>query len=107
MDAVTNEVKFAFGLAQPDPNNPPAEISRFGAKDVVDLSQKSLLDAYSCTECGRCTAQCPANITGKKLSPRKIMMDTRDRVEELGAYKQTNGSDAIDNKSLVGRLHHR
>lgn len=102
MDAVTNEVKFALGLAQPDPNNPPAEISRFGAKDVVDLSQKSLLDAYSCTECGRCTAQCPANITGKKLSPRKIMMDTRDRAEELGAYKQKNGSESMDTKSLLG-----
>lgn len=102
MEAVTHEVKFALGLAQPDPNNPPAEISRFGAKDVVDLSQKSLLDAYSCTECGRCTAQCPANITGKKLSPRKIMMDTRDRVEELGAYKQKNGADSLDTKSLLG-----
>ena len=54
---------------------------KFGARDVADLSWKNLLDAYSCTECGRCTAACPANITGKKLSPRKIMMDTRDRAE--------------------------
>lgn len=102
MDAVTNEVKFALGLAQPDPNNPPAEISRFGAKDVVDLSQKSLLDAYSCTECGRCTSQCPANLTGKALSPRAIMMATRDRVEDLGAYKKTNGADSLDDKTLLG-----
>ncbi len=57
---------------------------KFGAKDIFDLSWKSLLDAYTCTECGRCTAACPANITGKLLNPRKIMMDTRDRMEEVG-----------------------
>jgi heterodisulfide reductase subunit C len=61
---------------------------KFGAKDVYDLSWKSLLDAYTCTECGRCTAACPANKTGKKLSPRKIMMDTRDRMEDIAKGKK-------------------
>jgi len=79
---------------------PPPE--RFGAKDVTDLSWKNLLDAYSCTECGRCTSSCPANLTGKQLSPRKIMMDTRDRVEELGKAKDANGADHHDGKSLMG-----
>ena len=60
----------------------------FGAKDVPDLTWKNLMDAYSCTECGRCTAACPANITGKKLNPRKIMMDTSDRMEEMGRNKR-------------------
>ncbi|MDB5226260.1 MAG: Fe-S oxidoreductase [Bacteroidota bacterium] len=75
---------------------------KFGAKDVYDLSWKSLLDAYSCTECGRCTAACPANITGKKLSPRKIMMDTRDRMEDLTRGRKLHGPDFTDNKSLLG-----
>ncbi len=74
---------------------------KFGAKDVFDLSWKNLLDAYSCTECGRCTAACPANITGKALSPRKIMMDTRDRLEEVGKNINKNGSFVDDNKSLL------
>lgn len=75
---------------------------KFGAKDVYDLSWKSLLDAYSCTECGRCTAACPANQTGKKLSPRKIMMATRDRMEDLAKAKKAHGADFADNKSLLG-----
>ena len=66
---------------------------RFGAKDVEDLTWKNLMDSYSCTECGRCTSACPANQTGKKLSPRKIMMDTRDRLDELGRAKRKNGKD--------------
>lgn len=74
---------------------------RFGAKDVQDLTWKNLLDAYSCTECGRCTAVCPANMTGKKLSPRKIMMDTRDRLEEVGKNINANGNFVDDGKSLV------
>lgn len=78
-----------------------AEPVSFGAKDVTDLTWKNLMDAYSCTECGRCSSVCPANLTGKKLSPRKIMMDTRDRVEELGAYKRSNGADAHDGKALL------
>lgn len=74
---------------------------KFGAKDVTDLSWKNLLDAYSCTECGRCTAACPANITGKKLSPRKIMMDTRDRLEEVSKNINKNGSFQEDGKTLL------
>lgn len=74
---------------------------RFGAKDVQDLSWKNLLDAYACTECGRCTAVCPANITGKKLSPRKIMMDTRDRLEEVGENINKHKLFQDDGKSLV------
>lgn len=69
----------------------------------MDLSWKNLMDAYSCTECGRCTAACPANLTGKKLSPRKIMMDTRDRLEDLGKNLQANGGKLKDDgKSLLG-----
>lgn len=104
MEAVTNEVKLML-----DPNADPyaqgpsnAEVQRFGAKDVTDLTWKNLLDAYACTECGRCTSVCPANITGKLLSPRKIMMDTRDRATELGDLKKKNGNDFNDDKSLIG-----
>ena len=75
---------------------------RFGAKDVEDLTWKNLMDAYTCTECGRCTSACPANLTGKKLSPRKIIMDTRDRLEEVGRNKRIHGNDYSDNKSLLG-----
>lgn len=73
----------------------------FGAKDIFDLTWKNLLDAYSCTECGRCTAACPANITGKLLSPRKIMMDTRDRMEEVRKNIKANGSFTDDKKTLL------
>ena len=104
MQSVTNEVKLML-----DPNADPyasptadAVPSRFGAKDVTDLTWKNLMDAYSCTECGRCTSACPANTTGKLLSPRKIMMDTRDRMVELGDYKRKNGPDTDDGKSLLG-----
>lgn len=83
MDSVTNEVKLMLGLPVETPAE-PQEIARFGAKDATDLSWKSLMEAYTCTECGRCTSECPANLTGKLLSPRKIMMDTRDRIEEIG-----------------------
>lgn len=99
MPEVQNEVLYAM---QPElaPANaaPPAS---FGAKDVFDLSWKNLLDAYSCTECGRCTAECPANITGKLLSPRKIMMATRDRLEEVGKNINQNKSFIQDSKSLL------
>jgi heterodisulfide reductase subunit C len=78
-------------------NNP----GKFGAKDVFELSWRNLLDAYSCTECGRCTAACPANITGKKLSPRKIMMDTRDRLEEVGKNIRANGEFKDDGRTLI------
>ncbi len=84
---------------QQDPNAaPPAP---FGAKDINDLSWKSIMDAYTCTECGRCTEQCPANQTGKLLSPRKIMMDVRDRTEEFGKLLDEKGEKATDNKLLI------
>jgi heterodisulfide reductase subunit C len=101
MSSVTKEVQLMLGLTPTDntPTDPSAPM-RFGAKDVQDLSWKNLMDAYSCTECGRCTEQCPANITGKLLSPRKIMMDTRDRLEEVGKNIRTHGVAHQDNKSL-------
>ena len=85
---------------------PPAasDPQRFGAKDVNDLTWKQLMDAYSCTECGRCTSECPANQTGKLLSPRKIMMDTRDRLEEVGRAIDKNGKDFKDGKSLLNYI---
>jgi heterodisulfide reductase subunit C len=89
MESVTKEVKIAMGLIKDTPDNSTEEIA-FGAKDVQQLSRKSLMDAYSCTECGRCTIVCPANLTGKKLSPRKIVMDTRDRLEEYGRILRKN-----------------
>jgi heterodisulfide reductase subunit C len=100
MKSVENEVKLML-----DPNADPYSATnatdtpeRFGVKDVTDLTWKNLLDAYSCTECGRCTDVCPANITGKALSPRKIMMDTRDRMVEVGDLKK----GVVDGKSLLG-----
>jgi len=100
--SVTDVVKPNFDPAyQPvtDPNNP----QRFGAKDVFDLNWKQLMDAYSCTECGRCTSACPQNITGKALSPRKIMMDTRDRLVEVGKNIDKNGGTFVDDgKALLG-----
>lgn len=100
MESVTTEVK---AMMDPSFTPPPAgeEPLRFGSKDVMDLSWKSLLDAYTCTECGRCTSVCPANITGKLLSPRKIVMDTRDRVHEVGLNIDKNGSFIDDGKSLL------
>jgi Fe-S oxidoreductase len=84
---------------EPAPEGAP---QRFGAKDVFDLSWVQLMNAYSCTECGRCSSECPANQTGKLLSPRKIMMDTRDRLEEVGAIMDTNGGQwQDDGKSLL------
>lgn len=99
MPSVQNEVKY---MMQPElaPANAIAP-SRFGAKDVMDLSWKTLLDAYSCTECGRCSAVCPANTTGKVLSPRKIMMSTRDRLEEVGRNINANKEFKDDGKTLL------
>lgn len=88
MPEVQKEVRIMMGLEQPDPNT-PAELPEFGANDVFSLGWHNILQAYSCTECGRCTAACPANLTGKKLSPRKIMMDVRDRAEEVGKNIET------------------
>lgn len=100
MPEIYNEIKSMMGEAveASDPN----AIPKFGARDVIDLSQKNLLDAYACTECGRCTSACPANQTGKKLSPRKIMMDTRDRMEEVGRLMEVNNNEwKDDGKSLL------
>ncbi len=105
MEAVTNEVKLMMDPSA-DPFATPAEGAtepqRFGVKDVTDLTWKNLMDSYTCTECGRCTSVCPANITGKLLSPRKIMMDTRDRLEEVGNNIRKHGKDHVDGKSLLG-----
>ena len=102
-ESVTSEVKLMLDpSAAPPPADPNAAPQRFGAKDVFDLNWKQLMDAYSCTECGRCTAACPANITGKKLSPRKIMMDTRDRLEEVGKNIDANHHEFKDDgKALL------
>lgn len=99
MPSIQNEVLYAMQpeLAPTDAA-PPA---RFGAKDIFDLSWKNLMDAYSCTECGRCTSACPANTTGKLLSPRKIMMATRDRMEDVGKNININKQFVDDNKSLL------
>jgi heterodisulfide reductase subunit C/uncharacterized membrane protein len=97
---VTKEVKLAFFPDQPVDET--IELPKtFGVKDVQDLSWKNLLDAYTCTECGRCTSQCPANITGKLLSPRKIMMSTRDRLEEVGKNIDNNTTDEKSLHDLI------
>ncbi|MEO8588192.1 MAG: (Fe-S)-binding protein [Flavobacteriales bacterium] len=106
MERVTGEVKSMLDPSVAPPSPHPRMVAgvempeRFGAKDVFDLSWKSLMDAYSCTECGRCTSECPANLTGKLLSPRKIMMDTRDRLEEVGKVIDAKGKWEDDGKGL-------
>lgn len=100
MPVVTGEVKMMLGLAEAN-NVAPSEPGRFGAKDVNDLTWNNLMGAYACTECGRCTAECPANQTGKKLSPRKIMMDTRDRMEAVGKSLEKGGPGLNDGKTLL------
>ena len=106
LESVTNEVKLMMD-PDADPYAAPAEGAenevpeKFGASDVMDLNQIQLLNAYTCTECGRCTAECPANQTGKKLSPRKIMMDTRDRLEEVGEIINKKGKFEDDGKQLL------
>lgn len=106
LDSVTNEVKL---MMDPDADpyaladEPADEPGKFGASDVFDLNRIQLLNAYTCTECGRCTSECPANQTGKKLSPRKIMMDTRDRLQEVGQIIDVNkGTFKADGKQLLG-----
>ncbi|MDE5491959.1 (Fe-S)-binding protein [Elizabethkingia meningoseptica] len=107
LESVTKEIKlmmdpnadpYAAAPADADPNAMP---DKFGANDIFDLNKVQLLSAYSCTECGRCTAVCPANITGKKLSPRRIMMATRDRLEEVGKNINKNGKFVDDGKKLL------
>ncbi|WP_332033638.1 (Fe-S)-binding protein [Kaistella sp.] len=106
LDSVTKEIKLMMDpnadpyAAAPDAD-PNAVPDKFGANDIFDLNQVQLLNAYSCTECGRCTAVCPANLTGKKLSPRKIMMDTRDRIEEVAKNINKNGKFVDDGKKLL------
>lgn len=106
IDAVTAEVKLMMDPAADPYATPPsseegAVPEKFGASDVFDLNQVQLLNSYTCTECGRCTSECPANNTGKLLSPRKIMMDTRDRLEEVGANINKNGKFVDDGKQLL------
>lgn len=104
LESVTKEIKLMM-----DPNADPYAAApenagtpeKFGAEDIFDLNQVQLLNAYSCTECGRCSAVCPANLTGKKLSPRKIMMSTRDRIEEVGKNINKNGKFVDDGKKLL------
>ena len=102
MDSITREVKLmldpntAFAAAAPD-----TPVERFGVKDAEDASWKNYFDSLACTECGRCTSVCPANITGKKLSPRKVMMDLRARMKEKGPLMVRNGRDFNDNRSLL------
>ena len=99
MQSVSNEVKAMLDPSfVPDTSVTPG---RFGAKDVQDLTWKQLMDSYTCTECGRCTSVCPANQTGKLVSPRKILMDTRDRLTELGNHFEKNGKDTVDEKTLL------
>ena len=103
---IQNEVKAMLdpSFVPPAPTEGTAPL-RFGAKDITDLSRKQLMDAYTCTECGRCTSSCPANQTGKLLSPRKIMMNTRDRIEELGHLADQNkGVLTDDGKSLFNYI---
>jgi ferredoxin len=107
MPAIQKEVLYAMQPetappAASDGSSPPPP--SFGAKDVFDLSWRNLLDAYSCTECGRCSAACPANLTGKVLSPRKIMMSTRDRLEEVGRNIDANGKFTDDGKTLLNYI---
>ncbi|MGG9962898.1 4Fe-4S dicluster domain-containing protein [Ferruginibacter sp. SUN106] len=99
MQNVQNEVKYMMQPELAPAGDAPPQ--KFGAKDIFDLSWKNLLDAYSCTECGRCSAACPANQTGKLLSPRKIMMSARDRLEAVGKNINTNGEYKDDGKQLL------
>ncbi|KXX67432.1 (Fe-S)-binding protein [Flammeovirga sp. SJP92] len=102
MESVTNEVKIMLGMPVENTDQGDSdEMPTFGAKDVQDLTWRNVMNAYSCTECGRCTSQCPANITGKKLSPRKVMMDVRDRAEEIGKNRDANGGTFQDDGKML------
>ncbi|MEZ4918433.1 MAG: (Fe-S)-binding protein [Saprospiraceae bacterium] len=106
MPDVQKEVRIMMGLEQADADM-SGDLPEFGANDVFSLNRKNILDAYTCTECGRCTANCPANLTGKKLSPRKVMMDVRDRADEVGKLLDS-GTQTIeafnDGKSLFDSI---
>ncbi len=101
MPEIMNEVKMMMGLSDGNGEEMPmdAELPDFGSNDIFNLSWKNIMDAYSCTECGRCTAVCPANITGKKLSPRKVLMDIRDRTEEVAQHIDKNNSEVAKDPS--------
>jgi len=101
MPAIMNEVKSMMGLIPEGEMDPEADMN-FGAKDIFGLNWKNVLEAYTCTECGRCTDVCPANITGKKLSPRKVMMDIRDRADEIGC-KLDSGSIKFMSKEAIAK----
>lgn len=105
ISSITNEIKLMLNpsaeVTMPADGN---EVGQFGAKDVNDYTWKNLMDAFACTECGRCTSSCPANITGKALSPRKLMMDVRDRAEEIDKQWKNNGEVHNDGKSLLDRI---
>jgi len=105
MPSITSEIKMMLTGNMDTPVEGQAEeIGKFGANDVRDLTWKHLMDAYTCTECGRCTSMCPANITGKKLSPRKVVMDLRDRIEFLGKNVRKSGVDFTDDRSLLDQI---
>ncbi len=103
MESVLKEVKLMMdpetAFAAPDTGNQPA--SRFGILDAEDISWKNYLDSLTCTQCGRCTSVCPANITGKALSPRKMIIDIRRRMKEKGSGLVKNGSSYTDHKTLI------
>lgn len=104
LESVKKEVEMMMDPAADPYAAPPADApapERFGAKDVGDLNWVQLMNSYACTECGRCTSSCPANITGKKLSPRKIMMDTRDRLEEVGKNMDANKGEFVDDGKFL------
>jgi len=105
MPSITREIKMMLsGNIDHSSGGEADEIGRFGSKDCTDFSWKTLMEAYTCTECGRCTSRCPANITGKKLSPRKIVMDIRDRLEHIGKNIRKNGNRFSDDKSLLENI---
>lgn len=107
MDSITGEVKAMINPEAAADMSQDEELPKLGAKDVMDLPWTNLMDAYTCTECGRCTDMCPANITGKKLSPRKIIMDTRDRLEEMkrAGVENTEGAEKYAAESKTSLLH--
>ncbi|MDO9580803.1 MAG: (Fe-S)-binding protein [Bacteroidales bacterium] len=105
MPSITSEIKMMLsGNMDMPAEGQTEEIGKFGSNDVRDFTWKHLMDAYTCSECGRCTSRCPANITGKKLSPRKVVMDVRDRLEVLGKNIRKSGTEFSDDKSLFDKI---
>jgi heterodisulfide reductase subunit C len=104
MPSITREIKAMLSGTMETPQEGEEEIGQFGVKDVRDMTWKTLMDAYTCTECGRCTSSCPANITGKKLSPRKVMMDVRDRLEYIGKKVRKEGMEYTDEVTLFDSI---